>query len=50
MNEIYWITRLDMINIWLIIFSVISGVIMVVSTILYIVDNIYDLYFTIPNT
>ena len=39
MNEIYWITRLDMINIWLIIFSVIGGVIMVVSTILYIVGK-----------
>lgn len=37
MNEIYWITRLDMINIWLIIFSVISGVIMLVLAILYTV-------------
>ena len=37
MNEIYLITRLDMINIWLIIFSVISGVIMVVLAILYTV-------------
>ena len=37
MNEIYWITRLGMINVWLIIFSLISGIIMVVLAIVYIV-------------
>jgi hypothetical protein len=31
MNEIYWITRLDMINGWLIAFSVISGFVMMVA-------------------
>ena len=37
MNEIYLITRLGMINVWLIIFSLISGIIMAVLTIVYIV-------------
>lgn len=37
MSEIYWITRLDYINIWLFIFSLISGIIMVVLTIFYII-------------
>lgn len=31
MNEIYWITRLDLISGWLIEFAVISGVITFVS-------------------
>ena len=37
MNEIYLITRLGMINVWLIIFSLISGIIMAVLTIVYII-------------
>lgn len=37
MSEIYWITRLDCINIWLFIFSLVSGILMIVLTILYIV-------------
>lgn len=37
MNEIYWITRLDCINVWLFIFSFISGIAMVVLAILYTV-------------
>lgn len=37
MNEIYLITRLSMINVWLIVFSAISGVIMAVLAIIYIV-------------
>ena len=37
MSEIYWITRLNMINGWLITFSAVSGVLMIVLTILYIV-------------
>ena len=39
MNEIYWITRLDSIYVWLIIFSLISGIIMVVLTIGYIIGK-----------
>ena len=35
MSEIYWITRLDMINFWLIAFCLVSGILMVVLTILY---------------
>ena len=42
MNEIYWITRLGVINVWLIIFSVISGIIMAVFIILYIVGKCED--------
>lgn len=37
MNEIYWITRLDVINGWLFAFALISGIIMAVSAIVYIV-------------
>lgn len=37
MNEIYWITRLDMINGWLFAFGLISGIMMAVSAIMYIV-------------
>ena len=33
MSEIYWITRLDMINGWLISFSVISGIALLISLI-----------------
>lgn len=33
MNEIYWITRLDMINGWLMGFSIISGVVLFISLI-----------------
>ena len=36
MNEIYWITRLSMINVWLIVFSAISGAIIAVLAIVYI--------------
>ena len=35
MSEIYWITRLDYINVWLFIFSFVSGILMIVLTILY---------------
>lgn len=31
MNEIYWITRLDCINGWLIAFSIISGIVFAIS-------------------
>ena len=37
MNEIYWITRLDMINGWLLAFGLISGIIMGATAIMYIV-------------
>ena len=37
MNEIYWITRLDMINGWLFAFGIISSIIMGTSAIMYIV-------------
>lgn len=37
MNEIYLITRLGMINVWLIVFSAISGAIMAVFAIIYII-------------
>lgn len=35
MNEIYWITRLDVLNGWLIAFSVVCGVIALLSVISY---------------
>lgn len=35
MNEIYWITRLDCINVWLILFAITSGVLSIVLLILY---------------
>lgn len=35
MNEIYWITRLDALNGWLITFSVICGVIVFLSVVSY---------------
>lgn len=37
MNEIYWITRLDMINGWLLAFGLISGIIMGTAAIMYLV-------------
>lgn len=42
MNEIYWITRLDMINVWLIIFSAISGILIIGLTILYMIGKSED--------
>ena len=36
MNEIYWITRLDLISGWLLAFTVVSGVIAFISSCLYI--------------
>jgi hypothetical protein len=40
MNEIYWITRLDMINGWLIAFSVISGFVMMVAIVTILISYI----------
>lgn len=37
MSEIYWITRLDYINVWIFIFSLVSGILMIVLTIFYFV-------------
>ena len=39
MNEIYWITRLDMVNRWLLAFSIISGIIMGIVAIAYILSK-----------
>lgn len=39
MNEIYWITRLDMVNGWLLAFAVISGIVMAISVIVVLVNN-----------
>lgn len=36
MNEIYWITRLDLISGWLIAFAIISGVIAFISACFYL--------------
>ena len=35
MSEIYWITRLDVLNGWLIAFSVICGIVIVLSAVAY---------------
>lgn len=42
MNEIYWITRLDMINGWLFAFCIVSGIILTASTIMYMVGKNCD--------
>ncbi len=47
MNEIYWITRLDMINGWLIAFCVASGILMFITFIVVFVN--YNIFIT-PNT
>lgn len=39
MNEIYWITRLDMVNGWLLAFAVISGIVMAISIIVVSINN-----------
>lgn len=44
MNEIYWITRLDIIGIWLCIISIVSGVFAGLSLIGYFIER--DLYVT----
>lgn len=36
MNEIYWITRLDLINGWLIAFAVIVGVLVFIASCFYL--------------
>lgn len=38
MNEIYWITRLDMINNWLVFFAAISGIALTISWAIIIVS------------
>lgn len=39
MNEIYWITRLDMVNGWLLAFAVLSGIVMAISMIVILRNN-----------
>lgn len=39
MNEIYWITRLDMVNGWLLAFAVLSGIVMAISMIVILINN-----------
>lgn len=39
MNEIYWITRLDLISGWLVGFAVIAGLVTIVSIISYIANR-----------
>ena len=45
MNEIYWITRLDLISVWLVTFAVIAGFITLVSIVAYIGNRSdYEIY------
>lgn len=39
MNEIYWITRLDMVNGWLLAFAIISGFVIAISIITIAINN-----------
>ncbi len=41
MNEIYWITRLDLISGWLITFAAISGLVIIISIIAYLGNRSY---------
>lgn len=45
MNEIYWITRLDLISCWLIAFAVISAIVTLIAIIAYISNRSeYEMY------
>lgn len=44
MNEIYWITRLDMINNWLVAFAIISGAALIISWGILIINYYVFLY------